>query len=154
MERPSGTVTMLFTDIEGSTRLLHELGAAYEVALSDHRRILRESATGSSGVEVDTQGDAFFFAFQRASDAVAAAALAQAALAGQEWQDGAVLRVRMGIHTGEPTTTGEGYVGVDIIAPPASALRDTAGRSCSPSRRVTCSPTGTRSATWGSTAWT
>src|SRR5215208_1197930 len=103
---PSGTVTFLFTDIEGSTRLLHELGDAYAEALAKHRHVLREAFARHGGVEVDTQGDAFFVAFARASDAVAAAAEAQEALA-----DGLV-RVRIGVHTGEPVVTDEGYVGI------------------------------------------
>ena len=107
-ELPTGTVTFLFTDIEGSTRLLLELGDGYAEALAEHRRVLREAFTGHGGVEVDTQGDAFFVAFARARDAVAAAAGAQRALA-----SGAI-QVRMGIHTGEPLSTEEGYVGMDI----------------------------------------
>ena len=107
-ELPTGTVTFLFTDIEGSTRLLHELGDAYGDALAEHRRVLREAFTGHGGVEVDTQGDAFFVAFGRARDAVAAAADAQRALASGP------IQVRMGIHTGEPLRTHEGYVGMDI----------------------------------------
>src|SRR5881398_2982723 len=106
-ELPSGTVTFLFTDIEGSTQLLHELGDAYAEALAEHRRVLREAFAAHGGVEVDTQGDAFFVAFARAADALAAAAGAQAGL------DGPV-RVRMGIHTGEPLVTDEGYVGIDV----------------------------------------
>ena len=105
---PRGTVTFLFTDIEGSTRLLDELSAAYADALAEHRRILRAAFARHGGVEVDTQGDAFFVAFARASDAVAAAEDGQRALA-----DGPV-RVRMGIHTGEPTATADGYVGLDV----------------------------------------
>ena len=104
---PSGTVTFLFTDIEGSTRLLHELGDAYADVLAEHRRVLRDAFACHGGVEVDTQGDAFFVAFGRASDALAAAREAQAAL------DGPV-RVRMGIHTGEPLVGQEGYVGIDV----------------------------------------
>ena len=107
-ELPTGTVTFLFTDIEGSTRLLEELGDAYAGVLAEHRRVLRESFDRHEGVEVDTHGDAFFFAFARASDAVAAAAEAQRALA-----DGPV-RVRMGLHTGEPLRGDEGYVGFDV----------------------------------------
>lgn len=107
-ELPSGTVTLLFTDIEGSTRLLHELGERYADVLADHRRALRAVFSAHAGVEVDTQGDAFFVAFARASDAVAAARDAQAGLA-----NGPV-RVRIGIHTGEPVRTEEGYVGVDV----------------------------------------
>jgi predicted ATPase/class 3 adenylate cyclase len=106
-ELPSGTVTFLFTDIEGSTRLLHELGDGYAAALAEHRRVLREIFERHDGTEVDTQGDAFFVAFARASDALAAAAAAQAALTGP-------VRVRIGIHTGEPVVTPEGYVGLDV----------------------------------------
>ena len=107
-ELPTGTVTLLFTDIEASTRLLHELGDAYAGALMQHRRVLRDAFARHGGVEVDTQGDAFFFAFARASDALAAAAAGQQALA-----EGPI-RVRMGLHTGEPTVTEEGYVGIDV----------------------------------------
>jgi predicted ATPase len=105
---PSGTVTFVFTDIEGSTRLLHELGDAYVGVLAEHRRILRESAAAHGGVEVDTQGDAFFFAFARARDAVEAARVAQDGLSASP------TRVRMGIHTGQPILTDEGYVGLDV----------------------------------------
>jgi predicted ATPase len=108
LERPTGTVTFLFTDIEGSTRLLHELGERYAEVLAEHRRLLRAAFARRGGVEVDTQGDAFFVAFSRAGDAVAAARDAQLALA-----EGPV-RVRIGIHTGEPVVTEEGYVGVDV----------------------------------------
>ena len=101
-------MTLLFTDIEGSTRLLHELGDGYGDALDDHRRIVRAACAAHDGVEVDTQGDAFFVAFARASDATAAAVDVQRGLA-----DGPV-RVRMGLHTGEPRVTAEGYVGVDV----------------------------------------
>ena len=107
-ELPTGTVTFLFTDIEGSTRLLTELGPSYVDVLAEHRRMLRETFGERAGVEVDTQGDAFFFAFARASDAVAAAAAAQDALAELP------LRVRMGVHIGEPVVTEEGYVGLDV----------------------------------------
>ena len=107
-ELPSGTVTFLFTDIEGSTRLLDELGDAYAEALAEHRRQLRAVFERHGGIEVDTQGDAFFVAFARASDALAAAAESQRVL-----EDGPI-RVRMGVHTGEPTVTEEGYVGIDV----------------------------------------
>ena len=105
---PTGTVTFLFTDIEGSTRLLRELGDGYAAVLAEHRRALRDAWRLHEGVEVDTQGDAFFVAFARASDAVAAAAEAQRALAGGP------VRVRMGLHTGEPLRSDEGYVGFDV----------------------------------------
>ena len=105
---PTGTVTFLFTDVEGSTRLLQEHGDAYVDILDEHRRVLRNAFAAHSGVEVDTQGDAFFVAFSRATDAVATADEARRALA-----DGPI-RVRMGIHTGEPVVTDEGYVGIDV----------------------------------------
>jgi predicted ATPase/class 3 adenylate cyclase len=105
---PRGTVTFLFTDIEGSTRLLDELGDGYADVLAEHRRALRDAFHRHDGVEVDTQGDAFFVAFARAKDAVSAAAEGQAAL------DGGPVRVRMGVHTGEPLVTDDGYVGMDI----------------------------------------
>src|SRR5881398_1368991 len=105
---PSGRVTFLFTDIEGSTRLLHELGEAYADALAEHRSALRDAFTRHGGVEVDTQGDAFFVAFSRASDALAAAVDACDAL-----RHGRV-RVRIGLHTGEPLLTEQGYVGIDV----------------------------------------
>ena len=105
-ELPSGTVTFLFTDIEGSTRLLHELGAdGYADALAEHRRVLREAFSRHGGVEVDTQGDAFFVAFPTAPGALAAASEAQEELG---------LPVRMGLHTGTPLLTDEGYVGTDV----------------------------------------
>ena len=107
VELPAGTVTFVFTDIEGSTRLLDELGGElYAEALADHRRAVR--AAFEAGYEVDTQGDAFFYAFERASDAVAACSDAMAAL------EGGPIRVRVGMHTGEPVLTAEGYVGVDV----------------------------------------
>jgi predicted ATPase len=106
---PTGTVTLLFTDIAGSTRLLEELGEGYADALAEHRRLLRATFARHRGVEVDTQGDAFFVAFGKASDALAAAAEAQTALAAA-----GPIRVRIGIHTGEPTRTDEGYVGIDV----------------------------------------
>jgi predicted ATPase/class 3 adenylate cyclase len=106
---PFGTVTFLFTDVEGSTRLLHELGAErYADALAEHRRLLRETFAAHGGVEVDTQGDAFFVAFGSAKNAVAAAGEAQTTLS-----SGAI-RVRLGLHTGEPQLTDEGYVGIDV----------------------------------------
>jgi predicted ATPase/class 3 adenylate cyclase len=106
---PSGTVTFLFTDVEGSTRLLHELGAeGYAEALAEHRRVIRAACALEGGVEVDTQGDAFFFAFPTAPGALAAARAAAAAL------DQGPIRVRMGLHTGTPFLAEEGYVGADI----------------------------------------
>jgi predicted ATPase/class 3 adenylate cyclase len=106
---PSGTVTFLFTDVEGSTRLLHSLGAeSYAAALAEHRRIIREACATEGGVEVDTQGDAFFFAFPTAPGALAAASAFTDALASGQVQ------VRVGLHTGTPLPTDEGYVGDDV----------------------------------------
>ncbi|TML03483.1 MAG: adenylate/guanylate cyclase domain-containing protein, partial [Actinobacteria bacterium] len=107
-ELPTGTVTFLFTDVEGSTRLLQELGDEYAAALAEHRRALRDAFARHGGVEVDTQGDAFFVAFAKASEALAAARAGRDALG-----DGPI-RVRMGVHTGEPVVTEEGYVGIDV----------------------------------------
>jgi predicted ATPase/class 3 adenylate cyclase/uncharacterized protein HemY len=111
---PTGTVTLLFTDIEGSTRLLQLLGDRYTEAVMQHRKVLRDAFARHGGVEVDTQGDAFFAAFSRAQDAVAAAIDAQRGLASCSWPDAVELRVRIGVHTGEPTATDEGYVGIDV----------------------------------------
>jgi predicted ATPase len=106
---PSGTVTFLFTDVEGSTKLLHSLGAeAYAKALAEHRRVIRASCGAEGGVEVDTQGDAFFFAFQTAPGALAAAAALTESLAPGP------IQVRVGLHTGRPLVTDEGYVGDDV----------------------------------------
>src|SRR5438067_7824630 len=113
-ELPSGTVTLLFTDVEGSTQLLRQLGDRYASALEEHRRLLRRAFEAWRGCEVDSQGDAFFVAFGRAADAVAAAVAAQRALAAHPWPDGEAVRVRMGLHTGEPTLTPGGYVGLDV----------------------------------------
>ena len=106
---PAGTVTFLFTDVEGSTGLLHELGPdGYAEALAEHRRLVRAAFAAHGGVEIDTQGDAFFVGFPTAPGAVAAARAAQEAMAGGP------IRVRMGLHTGTPHLTEEGYVGEDV----------------------------------------
>ena len=106
---PSGTVTFLFTDVEGSTRLLHSLGAeGYAEALAEHRRVIREVCASEGGVEVDTQGDAFFFAFATAPGALAAASALTESLASGP------IAVRVGLHTGTPLLTDEGYVGNDV----------------------------------------
>jgi class 3 adenylate cyclase len=113
-ELPTGTVTLLFTDIEGSTRLLERLGDSYVEVLAEHRRLLRAAFAQFDGGEVDTEGDAFFVAFTKASDAVSAAVAGQQALAAHLWPGGAVLRVRMGIHTGEPILVADDYAGLDV----------------------------------------
>ena len=108
-ELPTGTVTLLFSDVEGSTTLLHELGAeAYADVLAEHRRIVRGACTAEGGVEVDNQGDAFFFAFRSAPAALAAAQAVTGALAAGP------IQVRIGLHTGTPFVTEEGYVGDDV----------------------------------------
>jgi len=113
-ELPSGTVTFLFTDIEGSTALVKQLGGRYSDVLAEHQRLLREAFAAHGGHEVDTQGDSFFVAFRRAKDAVAAAADAQRDLAAHEWPEGAVIKVRMGLHTGEPKVGEQRYVGLGV----------------------------------------
>src|SRR6516165_10767669 len=110
---PAGQVTFLFTDIEGSTRLLRALGGRYAGAVTDHRRLLREAFARHRGVEVDTQGDSFFVAFSDPHEAVAAAAEGQRALADHPWPNGE-LRVRMGLHTGSPLLADGHYFGIDV----------------------------------------
>jgi YVTN family beta-propeller protein len=113
-ELPSGTVTFLFTDIEGSTRLLKQLRDGYEELLAEHRRILRNAFDTHGGREIDTQGDSFFVAFPRAKNAVAAAVAGQRDLAEHAWPEGAEVRVRMGVHTGEPMVGEDRYVGIGV----------------------------------------
>lgn len=113
---PSGTVTFVFTDIEGSTKLAHELGTdRWRDVLAQHARIVRGAAAASEGVEVRTEGDSFFLAFRTARQAVAAAAAAQRGLAAQAWAHGATVRVRIGMHTGEDARPGEADSGADYI---------------------------------------
>jgi class 3 adenylate cyclase len=114
-ELPSGTVTFVFTDIEDSTELLKRLGDAYTEVLTGHRRMVRDAFTSSAGIEMDTQGDAFFFVFSRARDAVSAAVEAQRAHAAATWPNSETVRVRIGLHTGEPAIHDEGYVGLDVV---------------------------------------
>jgi class 3 adenylate cyclase/DNA-binding NarL/FixJ family response regulator len=111
---PRGTVTFLFTDVEGSTRLAARLGPRYGDVLVEHQRLLRQAFADAGGRELDTQGDAFFVVFERAKDAVAAALAAQRALARHSWPDGVKVRVRMGLHTGEPSAVRDRYVGLGV----------------------------------------
>ena len=114
-ELPTGTVTFLLTDIEGSTELVHSLGDQWPAVAGDYKRLLREAAAGAGGHEVDARGEEVFFVFRRAQDAVAAAAAAQRSLASRSWPKGAAVRVRMGIHTGEPALGDDGgYLGLDV----------------------------------------
>jgi predicted ATPase/class 3 adenylate cyclase len=113
-ELPRGTVTFLFSDVEGSTRLLTRLGSRYAEVLGEHQRVLRAAFDEHGGREVHTEGDAFFVAFARASDAIAAAASAQRSLASRRWPEGVDVRVRMGVHTGEAEVRMGDYVGLDV----------------------------------------
>ncbi len=111
---PSGTVTLLFSDIEGSTTLLHRLGDRYAEALSAQRALLRNAFGDCRGKEMGTEGDSFFVVFESAGDAVRCCVAAQRALASYKWPDDAVVRVRMGLHSGEPALHEDGYVGMDV----------------------------------------
>src|SRR6266566_6114069 len=113
-DAPSGTVTLLFTDIEGSTKLLQRSGELYPELLADHRSLLRAAFDSHDGYEVDTEGDAFFVVFRSGKNGAAAAAAAQRALAEHSWSDGNEVRVRMGLHTGEPRLVERAYVGLDV----------------------------------------
>lgn len=113
---PSGTVTFLFSDIESSTSLLKQLGdGPYAELLAGHRRLVRETFARFGGQEIDTQGDAFFYSFSRARDAVAAAVEAQRAHAATAWPGDVAVRLRIGLHTGEPAVGDEGYTGLDVV---------------------------------------
>jgi class 3 adenylate cyclase len=114
-ELPSGTLTVLHTDIENSTALTRHLREQYPAVLDTHRTLLRAAFTAYEGWEVDTQGDSFFVVFSRATQAVAAAVQIQRALATASWPPSGAVRVRIGIHTGEPIRTTEGYTGLDVI---------------------------------------
>ncbi len=122
---PSGTVTFVFTDVEGSTALLKRLGDDYGELIARHRKLVRKTFGKHGGVEIDMQGDAFFFAFARARDAVAGAVAVQCAHAEQSWPGGEQVLVRMGLHTGEPALGEEGYLGLDVVR---AARLGTAGR--------------------------
>jgi len=111
---PTGTITLLFTDIEESTHLLRQLGNHYGKVLAECRQLLRAAFQEYHGHEVDTQGDAFFVTFARATDAVLAAIAAQRTLADHPWPEGVTVRVRIGLHTGQPELSSEGYVGMDV----------------------------------------
>ena len=111
---PTGTITLLCSDIEGSTRLEHDIGDQYADVLSECHHLLRTVFQEYNGHQVETQGDTIFVAFARATDAVAAAVAAQQALVSHTFSDGAVLQIRIGLHTGEPELASEGYVGLDV----------------------------------------
>jgi class 3 adenylate cyclase len=112
---PTGTVTFLFSDIEGSTRLLKELGRErYGALLARHNELVRAAFAETGGIEIDRQGDAFFAVFSSAGAACASAIAAQRALADEEWPEGYAVRVRIGLHTGEASLSGDGYVGFAV----------------------------------------
>jgi DNA-binding NarL/FixJ family response regulator/class 3 adenylate cyclase len=111
---PHGTVTLFFTDVEGSTQLLQRLGDGYAQVLSDHRRLFRDAVEASGGHVVDHRGDEFFVVFEDAKAAAEAACAAQHAFAEHAWPEGVELRVRMGIHTGEPNLRDDAYFGLDV----------------------------------------
>jgi class 3 adenylate cyclase len=126
---PSGTVTFVFSDIEGSTELLKRLGdETYGALLATHRRLVREIFAAHEGQEIDTQGDAFFYSFVRARQAVAAAIELQRAHATTTWPDDAEVRVRLGLHTGEPAIGDEGYTGLDVVRAARIAAVGTGGQ--------------------------
>jgi class 3 adenylate cyclase len=144
--QPSGTVTLVFTDMEGSTRLLAKLGTEeYKRALTRHRSAVREAFGRHQGYEVDYEGDAFFYAFQSATAALAAVQEAVAALA-----EGPI-SVRVGVHTGEPSLDRPKYVGMDVHRAARIMGPPTAARSSSARAPETCSTMPTSSAIWAST---
>ncbi|MDQ2965853.1 MAG: adenylate/guanylate cyclase domain-containing protein, partial [Chloroflexota bacterium] len=112
--QPTGTVTLVFTDIEGSTSLLQELGDRYPQVLADHHRLIREAFARHGALERGSAGDGLYFVFSGARAAVLAAVEGQLAIAGHAWPDGVAVRDRMGLHTGEPVNASEGYVGLDV----------------------------------------
>src|SRR5262249_53201760 len=144
----------LFTDIEGATRLLKQLGEQYNEVLAQHRRILREAAESRAGREVDTQGDSFFFAFERANAALGAAVIAQRALAAHDWPEGAEIRVRMGLQRESARSAGGGASGSGCIARRASEARRTVVRCCSRVRPVSWSRTRSEASPCASSAHT
>src|SRR6266550_171843 len=110
----SGTTTLVFTDIEGSTRLLQRLGARYASVLSEHHHLVRAAFGVHGGIERDAAGDGLYFAFPSARGALAGAVEAQRELISHEWPEGTAVRVRMGMHTGEPMSSDVGLVGIDV----------------------------------------
>lgn len=152
-ELPTGTVTLLFSDIEGSTRLLSKLGTDYAAALDLQQAVLRTTWAARQGHELGTEGDGFFVAFATAADAVLAAVEGQRALEESAWPAGQRVRVRMGMHTGSPTAHGDGYVGLDVHRAARISAAAYGGRCCcqAPPRRSAKDSPGSISATWANT---
>src|SRR5919199_138577 len=111
---PTGTVTLLFTDIEGSTLILQRLGERYDTVLAEYRQLMRSAFRAAGGHEIGTEGDSFFVTFTRAIDGVAAAIACQRSVAQHPWPAGAAFRTRMGLHTGEPRVSSGNYIGLDV----------------------------------------
>jgi class 3 adenylate cyclase len=152
---PTGTVTFLFTDIEGSTRLLYALGKRYRAVQDRHGEILQAAIDANDGHVVRTEGDSFFATFRTSIDAVRAAVNAQRNLSGNDWPEGIELRVRMGLHTGQGVLGGDDYIGIESTRPPGSLAWRTESRYFSPRRpeplfSIIC-PTESRCVTWGTT---
>ena len=142
------TVTFLFTDIEGSSRLEQRVGTrAYAPLRERHRELLRAAFEAEGGKEQGTAGDSFFVVFPTAAGAIRAAIVAQRALAAEPWPDDAAIRVRIGIHTGEVERSGDDYVGIDINRAARIEAAANGGRSSSPTRRA-----GSPKAAWRPTS--
>ena len=129
---PEGTVTFVFTEIEGSTNLLRRLRGRYGEMITEHARLIREALGENDGWEVDTQGDAFFCVFSRAGDAVAFAVSLQRAMAESQWPEQVKVRIRIAIHTGEPDISDHRYYGLDVHRTAPSVRPPMGGRCCSP----------------------
>jgi class 3 adenylate cyclase len=149
---PTGTVTFLFTDIQGSTRLLQELGDRYAAVRDEHAAIVRQAVEAGGGVEVSTEGDSFFVAFPSPVGGVRAAVAAQRGLAAHDWPAGFPVRVRMGLHTGEGVLGGDNYVGLDVNRAARIAAAGHGGQVLvSAATRALVAqalPEGSRSGTW------
>jgi class 3 adenylate cyclase len=148
-EFPAGAVTFLFTDVEGSTRLLKQLREGYDDVLREHQRLLQEAFAQYGGRVVDTQGDSFFVAFGSARAAVLAAVQGQRALAEHEWPEGTQVKVRMGIHTGQAAVSEERYVGLSVPSSTARPSTWPSGRRSS----LSTAPTSSRDE-WATTSTT
>jgi len=156
-ELPTGAVTFLFTDIEGSTRLVKQLRGRYDEVLAEHQRLLRAAFAAHGGYEVDTQGDSFFVAFSSARDALLAAVEGQLALLSHPWTDGVQVKVRMGLHTGQARASEGRYTGLAVHRAARIGAAGHGGqissrrqrRPCSRTRRKTCTSSSATSASSG-----